>query len=203
MVCVSNFFEQPVDAVVSQEEDASPTSLHESPSSLNHYGSTDWIWGLKRQFCTSVYEMAREDLNTSVNHKSLILTAGCFCALHSTPQPAGVTYYLGCRKKSVMHETVLALYWDIKQQKFLPSFWLNPLVVKKILRNDTAKYSTACGFTLEKMGLHSVHLLEMWSLVYIGLMLPSRMNEIPFAQNIMSVCVRTASRLVEAPGTCE
>lgn len=41
VVCVSNFFEQPVDAVVSQEEDASPTSLHESPSSLNHYGSTD------------------------------------------------------------------------------------------------------------------------------------------------------------------
>lgn len=44
--CVANFFEQPVDPVVSQEE-ASPTSLQENPSSLNHYGSTDWIWGLK------------------------------------------------------------------------------------------------------------------------------------------------------------
>lgn len=39
--CVSNFFEQPVYAVVSQEEEASPTSLQENPSSLNHYGSTD------------------------------------------------------------------------------------------------------------------------------------------------------------------
>lgn len=29
-------------------------------------------------------------------------------------------------------------------------------------------------------------------------MLPSWMNEIPFAQNIMRVCVRTASRLVES-----
>ena len=36
----------------------------------------------------------------------------------------------------------------------------------------------------------------MWFLVYVGLVLPSRMNEIPFAQNIMSVCVHTASRLV-------
>ncbi|XP_035020834.2 phospholipid phosphatase 1 [Hippoglossus stenolepis] len=39
--CVSDFFEQPADAVVSQEEDSSPATLHESPSILNHYGSTD------------------------------------------------------------------------------------------------------------------------------------------------------------------
>ncbi|XP_070759782.1 phospholipid phosphatase 1-like [Enoplosus armatus] len=39
--CVSNFFEQPVDPVVSQEEEASHTSLQENPSNGNHYGSTD------------------------------------------------------------------------------------------------------------------------------------------------------------------
>ncbi|KAK2901941.1 phospholipid phosphatase 1-like [Channa argus] len=39
--CVSNFFAQPVDPMVSQQEDASPTSLQESPSNANHYGSTD------------------------------------------------------------------------------------------------------------------------------------------------------------------
>lgn len=38
--CVSNFFEQPVDPVVSQEEDSSHTSLQENPSNGNHYGST-------------------------------------------------------------------------------------------------------------------------------------------------------------------
>lgn len=40
----------------------------------------------------------------------------------------------------------------------------------------------------------------MWLVVYMGLMLPSGMNEIPFAWNIMSVCVRTAS---SEPATCE
>ncbi|XP_034026484.1 phospholipid phosphatase 1-like [Thalassophryne amazonica] len=37
---VANFFAQPVDAVVSQDE-ASHTSLQENPSNGNHYGSTD------------------------------------------------------------------------------------------------------------------------------------------------------------------
>lgn len=41
--CVSNFFEQPVDPVVSQEEEASHTSLQENPPNGNHYGSTEWI----------------------------------------------------------------------------------------------------------------------------------------------------------------
>lgn len=39
--CVSNCFTQPVDPVVSQEEEASPTSLQENPSHANHYGTTD------------------------------------------------------------------------------------------------------------------------------------------------------------------
>ncbi|KAG7490916.1 hypothetical protein JOB18_044753 [Solea senegalensis] len=39
--CVSNFFKQPVNVVVSQEEEASPSGFPENPSSLNHYGSTD------------------------------------------------------------------------------------------------------------------------------------------------------------------
>lgn len=39
--CVANFFEQPVDTVVSQEEGGSPTILQECPSNANHYGSTD------------------------------------------------------------------------------------------------------------------------------------------------------------------
>ncbi|XP_016898415.1 phospholipid phosphatase 1-like [Cynoglossus semilaevis] len=40
--CVANYFEQPLDAAVAQEEEASPTSLHENTTtSLNHYGSTD------------------------------------------------------------------------------------------------------------------------------------------------------------------
>lgn len=51
---------------------------------------------------------------------------------------------------------------------------------------------------LRKIAFYSVSLLEMWFLVYIGLMLPFWMNEIPFAQNIISVCVRTASGLVES-----
>uniref|UniRef100_A0A8C5H7E6 Phospholipid phosphatase 1 n=1 Tax=Gouania willdenowi TaxID=441366 RepID=A0A8C5H7E6_GOUWI len=38
---VSNFFEQPVEPVVSQEEGASHTSLQDNPSNGNHYGSTD------------------------------------------------------------------------------------------------------------------------------------------------------------------
>lgn len=41
VACVSNFFEQPVEPVVSQEEDESHTSLQENPSNGNHYGSTD------------------------------------------------------------------------------------------------------------------------------------------------------------------
>lgn len=61
------------------------------------------------------------------------------------------------------------------------------------------KYSTACWVDhRKKKKLYSVSLLEMWFPVYIGLMLPFWVNEIPFAQNIMSVCVRTASRLVES-----
>ncbi|XP_056274836.1 phospholipid phosphatase 1-like [Pseudoliparis swirei] len=39
--CVSNFFEQPVDPVVSQEEEASHTSFQENPPNGNHYGSTE------------------------------------------------------------------------------------------------------------------------------------------------------------------
>ncbi|XP_072243780.1 phospholipid phosphatase 1-like [Leuresthes tenuis] len=41
--CVSNFFAQPVEPVVSQEEEeeASHTSLQENPSNGNHYGSTN------------------------------------------------------------------------------------------------------------------------------------------------------------------
>ncbi|XP_029016697.1 phospholipid phosphatase 1-like [Betta splendens] len=39
--CVSNWFTQPVDPVVSQQEEASPTSLQENPSNANHYGTTD------------------------------------------------------------------------------------------------------------------------------------------------------------------
>lgn len=54
------------------------------------------------------------------------------------------------------------------------------------------------GLTMEKKAFYSVSLLEMWFPVCIGLMLPFWMNEIPLAQNIMSVCVRTASRLVES-----
>lgn len=38
--CVSNFFAQPVEPVVSQEEE-SHTSLQENPSNGNHYGSTE------------------------------------------------------------------------------------------------------------------------------------------------------------------
>ncbi|XP_015232589.1 PREDICTED: lipid phosphate phosphohydrolase 1-like [Cyprinodon variegatus] len=39
--CVSNFFSQPVEPVVSQEEEASHTSLQDNPSNGNHYGSTE------------------------------------------------------------------------------------------------------------------------------------------------------------------
>ncbi|XP_071394581.1 phospholipid phosphatase 1-like isoform X2 [Centroberyx affinis] len=38
---VSDFFKQPVDPVVTQEEEASHTSLQDNPSNGNHYGSTD------------------------------------------------------------------------------------------------------------------------------------------------------------------
>lgn len=49
--CVANYFEQPLDAAVAQEEEASPTSLHENTTtSLNHYGSTDW----RRIICVSL-----------------------------------------------------------------------------------------------------------------------------------------------------
>ncbi|XP_068616777.1 phospholipid phosphatase 1-like [Brachionichthys hirsutus] len=41
VVCATSFFKQPVGRVVSQEEQASHTSLQESPSNGNHYGSTD------------------------------------------------------------------------------------------------------------------------------------------------------------------
>ncbi|KAM7415990.1 hypothetical protein PAMA_018185 [Pampus argenteus] len=39
--CVSNFFEQPADPVVSQEEEDSHSMTQENPSNVNHYGSTD------------------------------------------------------------------------------------------------------------------------------------------------------------------
>ncbi|XP_061527938.1 phospholipid phosphatase 1-like [Phyllopteryx taeniolatus] len=39
--CVSNFFQQPVEAGVSQEEGGQHTSLQENPPNSNHYGSTD------------------------------------------------------------------------------------------------------------------------------------------------------------------
>ncbi|XP_030593192.1 phospholipid phosphatase 1-like isoform X1 [Archocentrus centrarchus] len=39
--CVTNFFAQPAEPVVSQEEDTSHTSLQDNPSNGNHYGSTD------------------------------------------------------------------------------------------------------------------------------------------------------------------
>ncbi|XP_012725521.2 phospholipid phosphatase 1 [Fundulus heteroclitus] len=39
--CVANFFSQPVEPVVSQEEDAPHTSLQENPNNGNHYGSTE------------------------------------------------------------------------------------------------------------------------------------------------------------------
>ncbi|KAM8887388.1 phospholipid phosphatase 1-like [Spinachia spinachia] len=39
--CVSNFFEQPVDHVVSRRGEASHTSLQENPPNGNHYGSTE------------------------------------------------------------------------------------------------------------------------------------------------------------------
>lgn len=43
VVCVTNFFEQPIDPVVSpeEEESATHTSLQDNPSRDNHYGSTD------------------------------------------------------------------------------------------------------------------------------------------------------------------
>lgn len=43
VVCVTNFFEQPIDPVVSpqEEEAATHTSLQDNPSRDNHYGSTD------------------------------------------------------------------------------------------------------------------------------------------------------------------
>ncbi|XP_072289646.1 phospholipid phosphatase 1-like [Eucyclogobius newberryi] len=42
VVCVTNFFEQPIDRAVSQEEEAaSHTSLQENPARENHYGSTE------------------------------------------------------------------------------------------------------------------------------------------------------------------
>lgn len=70
--------------------------------------------------------------------------------------------------------------------------WVNSFIVE--WQNEIQHV----GFTLEKscFFFYSVSLLEMWFLVYAGLVLLSWMNEIPFAQNIMSVCVRTASRLV-------
>lgn len=40
VVCVSNFFEQPMGPVVCQEEEATHTSLQEHPANGNHYGST-------------------------------------------------------------------------------------------------------------------------------------------------------------------
>ncbi|KAJ0019695.1 hypothetical protein NQD34_007264, partial [Periophthalmus magnuspinnatus] len=41
VVCVTNFFKQPFNPVVSQEEeDATQTNLQENPSRENHYGST-------------------------------------------------------------------------------------------------------------------------------------------------------------------
>lgn len=63
---MSNFFEQPVEPVVSQEEEASHTSLQENPANGNHYGSTDWIWGLKDNTVGPLYlKMPIEDLNSS------------------------------------------------------------------------------------------------------------------------------------------
>ncbi|XP_019744968.1 phospholipid phosphatase 1-like isoform X2 [Hippocampus comes] len=39
--CVSNFFQQPLEVGVSQEDGGQHTSLHENPPNSNHYGSTD------------------------------------------------------------------------------------------------------------------------------------------------------------------
>lgn len=63
----------------------------------------------------------------------------------------------------------------------------------------THQNTVRCFFIQKKKkSFYSVHLFEMWFLVYIGLMLPFSMNEIPFALNIMSISVHTASRLVES-----
>ena len=70
--CVSNFFAQPVEPVVSQEEEeeeASHTSLQENPSNGNHYGSTNWTWSLEANKFSAVppvFMMAMEEFK----HKS-------------------------------------------------------------------------------------------------------------------------------------
>lgn len=43
--CVSNSFEQPVDPVVSQDDQETHTSLQENPTNGITYGSTDWPRG--------------------------------------------------------------------------------------------------------------------------------------------------------------
>lgn len=76
--------------------------------------------------------------------------------------------------------------------------WCKPTIIQFIVEWRDKIHA---GFTLEKCCslFYSLSLLEMWILkVYVGLGLPSWMNEIPFAQNIMRGCVRTPSRPVES-----
>lgn len=126
--CVSNFFEQPVDPVVSQEEEASHTTLQESPSNGNHYGSTDWIWGLKDNTVLSLYPLilVTEDLKYVSELQDINFLCISSSQFAPTLQPLVWSVNFNYWKKSVLQITVLALYWVIKMQKFLPSFWVNP-----------------------------------------------------------------------------
>lgn len=74
--CVTNFFAQPVEPVVSQEEEeeASHTSLQDNPSNGNHYGSTDWPWDPKKE--SSVQDLYHlNPWNSSILFKLLALFA--------------------------------------------------------------------------------------------------------------------------------
>lgn len=129
VACVSNFFEQPVEPVVSQEEDESHSSLQENPSNGNHYGSTDWFWSLGDRTVTEPPNSRHG--HTEPPQRRLWTPAGCFCAcllpgLRRTADACRLLLWSTgphYRKKSALRVTVLALYWVIKQPELPAKFF--------------------------------------------------------------------------------
>ena len=89
-----------------------------------------------------------------------------------------------CIEKSVMHEAELALYWDIKE-----------IQVSAWIPHNTNNHGMTPQNTVEHVGSQCTLVGNVASSLYWS---DAAILEIPFAQNIMSVCVRAASRLVES-----
>lgn len=123
----------------------------------------------------------------------------CPWSQHCSLQALAAIFGVNCKpwlqeQKCTTEESTCTLLND---EEFLPRSWVFP-------NNNTVYYgmtkqNTACWVYLWKPSFFlQCELVEMWFVVYIGLMLPPWMNEIPFSKNIMSACVRAASRLVES-----